>query len=74
MAHTINYVAPGSSDSRSTIVPNDTTIEELMEDFLEISAGSVGVTVNGTPVTDLNQELNDGDEVVLSSKKHSSGV
>jgi len=74
MASTITYTAPGSSDSKTTLVPEGTELADFMEDYLDISGGSVGVTINGSPITDLNTELSDGDEVVLATKKHSSGA
>lgn len=74
MAISINYTAPGSSDSKSTLVPNDTTVETFMEDYIDVTAGSVSVTINGSPISDLDQELEDGDTVVLATKKHASGI
>jgi HJR/Mrr/RecB family endonuclease len=69
----ITYTAPGSNDSKNIAIKDGTDVEEFLEDYLDIS-GNVSVTRNGELLSDFGVELEDGDVIVVSTKKHSSGV
>ena len=71
-AFSVNVTAPGSSESTSYTLLEGTTLATLLEDYMDIT-GAVSVTVNGNPVDDFSIELNAGDTVVVSAKKHKSG-
>ena len=62
-----------SSDKFREAIQANTTVEEYLADC-GVNPNKVDVFVNGSLVSDLSTELEDGDSVSIATKKYSSGV
>ena len=63
----------GQTMAESTRVPEDYTVRAVLEECYALNPNKVDVFVNNNLVHDLDQELSDGDNIRLMSRKHSSG-
>lgn len=63
----------GSSEVEKYYVETGTTYRQVLEDELDVVPSKFTLYVNGSEVSDLDDEVQNGDELRLEARKYSSG-